>query len=82
MAAQPKEKKMIEGKEYPVMHLSISSHSHPFFKGTTQAVDAEGRISSFQNRYKKKQQEAEAQASAKSEPKKEKKKTTPRKTKA
>ncbi len=40
-----------EGKEYPVCHVSVSSSSHPFFTGSTQFVDAEGRVDKFKKRY-------------------------------
>ena len=52
-----------EGKEYPVCNVSVSSASHPFFTGSTQFVDAEGRVDKFKKRYsvnrKKKDQENE-----------------------
>ena len=40
-----------EGKEYPVCNVSVSSASHPFFTGSTQFVDAEGRVDKFKKRY-------------------------------
>ncbi|WP_194844016.1 type B 50S ribosomal protein L31 [Candidatus Clavichlamydia salmonicola] len=46
-----------EGEEYPVCNVSISSASHPFFTGSKQLVDAEGRVDKFMKRYAKKQQE-------------------------
>lgn len=45
------EKMVFEGKEYPVCHLSVSSSSHPFFTGSSQFVDAEGRVDKFRKRY-------------------------------
>jgi large subunit ribosomal protein L31 len=48
---QPKEKEKHEGKEYPVYRLSVSSYSHPFFTGSKQLVDAEGRVDKFKKRY-------------------------------
>lgn len=50
---QPKEFEMFEGKQYPVYRVSISSASHPFYTGSGQRVDSEGRVKLFQNRYKK-----------------------------
>ncbi|MCB1117493.1 MAG: type B 50S ribosomal protein L31 [Chlamydiia bacterium] len=48
---QPKETEVFEGKEYPVYRVPISSASHPFFTGSQQFVDAEGRVDKFRNRY-------------------------------
>ena len=48
---QPKEKDTFEGKEYPVYRLSVSSASHPYFTGSKQLVDAEGRVDKFKKRY-------------------------------
>lgn len=47
----PKEKETFEGKEYPVYRMPTSSFSHPFFTGSKQFVDQEGRIGKFQKRY-------------------------------
>jgi len=48
---QPKEKDTFEGKEYPVFKVAVSSASHPFFTGSKQLVDSEGRIDKFNKRY-------------------------------
>jgi len=40
-----------EGKEYPVHYVTISSASHPFFTGSQQLLDAEGRVDKFMKRY-------------------------------
>ena len=48
---QPKETEKFEGKEYPVYKMSISSASHPFFTGSQQFVDTEGRVDKFLKRY-------------------------------
>lgn len=48
---QPKEREIFEGVEYPVYRLAISSASHPFFTGSKQLVDAEGRVDKFKKRY-------------------------------
>ncbi len=47
----PKERKTHNGKEYPVYRVPISSKSHPFFTGSQQFVDAEGRVDKFKKRY-------------------------------
>jgi large subunit ribosomal protein L31 len=46
-----KETEVFEGKEYPVCRVSVSSSSHPFFTGSKQFVDAEGRVDKFRKRY-------------------------------
>ncbi len=65
---QPKEKEMFEGKEYPVYKVPVSSASHPFFTGSNQFIDSEGRLDKFVKRYaKKEQQHKEEQESAREE---------------
>lgn len=59
---QPKERETFEGVEYPVCRVPTSSASHPFFTGSRQFVDQEGRIDKFRKRYadaQKKQQPVE-----------------------
>ena len=51
---QPKETEVYEGKEVPVCRVSVSSDSHPFYTGSTQFVDTEGRVDKFRKRYQKK----------------------------
>lgn len=53
---QPTETEVFEGKEYPVYQLATSSYSHPFFTGSKQLVDAEGRVDKFKKRYTAAQQ--------------------------
>lgn len=57
-----KETATFEGAEYPVYQLSTSSYSHPFFTGSRQFVDQEGRIDKFQKRYAAAQKQREATA--------------------
>jgi large subunit ribosomal protein L31 len=40
-----------EGETLPVVTVSLSSASHPFFVGGKQYVDAEGRVDKFNKRY-------------------------------
>lgn len=47
------------GKNLPVVHLPISSSSHPLFVGGKEVIDTEGRIGRFTRRY---QQAAEKMA--------------------
>lgn len=42
-----------KGVVYPLCRVSISSASHPFFTGSKQLVDAEGRVDKFKKRYAK-----------------------------
>ena len=51
---KPKETEEFEGKKYPVYKVSVSSSSHPFFTGSNQSVDSEGRMKRFENRYARK----------------------------
>ncbi len=57
----PKEKQVHEGKEYPVYKTPVSSASHPFFTGSQQLVDSEGRVKKFARKYQKKQEEQKLQ---------------------
>lgn len=74
---QPDAKEKFEGVEYPVVYLSISSSSHPFFTGSKQLVDSEGRVERFKRRFEKKKEEvvnpdeAVVEAAAAEETKKE-----------
>lgn len=49
----PEATEKFEGVDYPVSYLSISSSSHPFFTGSKQLVDAEGRVEKFKKRFGK-----------------------------
>ena len=51
------ERETFEGVEYPVCRVSVSSASHPFFTGSQQFVDTEGRVDKFRKRYPKKKKE-------------------------
>ena len=48
-----KETETIDGVEYPLMKVEISSSSHPFYTGKMKLVDTAGRVDKFMNRYKK-----------------------------
>lgn len=52
---QPEQREVFEGKEYPAYHVSVSSASHPFFTGSKQFIDTEGRVDKFLKKYAKKQ---------------------------
>ncbi len=48
-----RETEVIDGVEYPVIKLEISSSSHPFYTGKMKLVDTAGRVDKFMNRYQK-----------------------------
>jgi len=50
--APSKETITVDGVEYPVIKLEISSYSHPFFTGKMKFVDTAGRVDKFRNKYK------------------------------
>lgn len=74
----PKERGTFQGKEYPLYRLSTSSSSHPFFTGSKQLVDAEGRVDKFKKRYTAKAKDEPSKDGSKDESKKEE----PKKAKA
>jgi large subunit ribosomal protein L31 len=41
-----------DGKEYPVIHVEISSASHPFYTGQEKVLDTAGRVEKFKARQK------------------------------
>lgn len=50
----------LDGKEYPLVKVHISSSSHPFFTGQEKLLDIEGRVDKFKAR----QEAAKARADA------------------
>lgn len=74
---QTKQRETHEGKEYPTVHVAISSTSHPFYVGGGKFVDSEGRVDKFTKRYAAKQAQPQpaqaAEAQAESAPKAAKK---------
>ncbi len=51
--APSKETITVDGVEYPVVKLEVSSYSHPFFTGKMKFVDTAGRVDKFNKRYAK-----------------------------
>ena len=47
-----KETIVVDGVEYPVVKLEISSSSHPFYTGKTKIIDTAGRVDMFYQRDK------------------------------
>ena len=43
-----------DGQEYPVVHVDVSSASHPFYTGTEKVMDTAGRVERFKARAAKK----------------------------
>ncbi|MGD9994976.1 MAG: 50S ribosomal protein L31 [Bacteroidetes bacterium HGW-Bacteroidetes-4] len=41
----------VDGTEYPLVKVEISSTSHPFYTGKMKLVDTAGRVDKFRNRY-------------------------------
>jgi len=40
-----------DGKEYPLVKVEVSSHSHPFYTGKQKIVDTAGRVDRFHRKY-------------------------------
>lgn len=64
----------LEGVEYPLIKIHISSSSHPFFTGEERIVDVEGRVDKFKARQAAAAKAREAKTAAK--PKASKKERT------
>lgn len=41
----------LDGKDYPLVRIEVSSASHPFFTGKQTLVDTEGRVEKFRQKY-------------------------------
>lgn len=41
----------LDGVEYPVIDVEISSSSHPFYTGKQRIMDSAGRVEKFNSRY-------------------------------
>jgi large subunit ribosomal protein L31 len=51
--AETKDSLVVDGVEYPLVKMEISSTSHPFYTGKVKLVDTAGRVDKFMNKYKK-----------------------------
>ena len=76
---QPEETETFEGKEYPVYRVPISSASHPFFTGSKQFIDTEGRVDKFRKRYTSKPTAPSKEKKADDQPEKAEKKVAVKK---
>mgnify|MGYP001354354385 CR=1 FL=1 len=43
----------VDGVQYPLVKIEISSTSHPFYTGKMKLVDTAGRVDKFMSRYGK-----------------------------
>jgi large subunit ribosomal protein L31 len=50
-AAEAEKTTEIDGEEYPLVEVEISSDSHPFYTGEQRLVDTEGRVEKFRKKY-------------------------------
>jgi large subunit ribosomal protein L31 len=60
----------IDGAEYPLVKIHISSSSHPFFTGEERIVDVEGRVDKFKARQAAAKAARDARTAAKPKAKK------------
>ena len=49
--AETKETIEVDGVEYPLVKMEISSTSHPFYTGKMKLIDTAGRVDKFMSRY-------------------------------
>ncbi|ALN89944.1 MULTISPECIES: type B 50S ribosomal protein L31 [Lysobacter] len=49
-----KETIKVDGAEYPLIKVDISSASHPFYTGKHKIMDTSGRVDKFRKRYAQK----------------------------
>lgn len=48
---QTRETITLDGKEYPLAKIEVSSESHPFYTGTQKIMDTGGRVERFRNKF-------------------------------
>lgn len=44
----------LDGNDYPLVRVEVSSASHPFYTGKQSLVDTEGRVEKFRQKYGRK----------------------------
>ena len=49
--AEAKDTIELDGVEYPLIKMEISSYSHPFYTGKQRNVDTGGRVDRFKKRF-------------------------------
>jgi large subunit ribosomal protein L31 len=50
-AVESKETITVNGAEYPLVKLDVTSASHPFYTGNQRILDTTGRVEKFGNKY-------------------------------
>jgi large subunit ribosomal protein L31 len=45
------ETREVEGEQIPVVHLEVSSFSHPFWTGKMREMDSDGKIDRYRRRF-------------------------------
>lgn len=50
---QTRDKITLDGVEYPLVKIEVSSESHPFFTGQHKIVDTAGRVEKFRQKFGK-----------------------------
>jgi large subunit ribosomal protein L31 len=48
---QTRETISIDGKDYPLVKLEVTSESHPFYTGKHKVIDTAGRIDKFRQKF-------------------------------
>lgn len=46
-----REKITVDGVEYPLVNMDISSQSHPFYTGQQKILDTAGRVEKYYEKY-------------------------------
>ncbi|CAN5134184.1 type B 50S ribosomal protein L31 [soil metagenome] len=46
-----RDKITVDGKEYPLYKLEVTSESHPFYTGKQKVLDTAGRIDKFRQKF-------------------------------
>lgn len=50
-SVESRDKITLDGKEYPLVRVDVSSKSHPFYTGKQNIVDTAGRVDRFRRKY-------------------------------
>lgn len=69
----------IDGKEYPLFRVDISSASHPFYTGRQTVVDTAGRVQRFKTRVERSKAKKAATPPKRVKPKRVSKRSASRK---
>ncbi|MCS6765655.1 MAG: type B 50S ribosomal protein L31 [Candidatus Protistobacter heckmanni] len=48
---QTRETITVDGQEYPLAKIEVSSESHPFYIGTQKIMDTAGRVEKFRQKF-------------------------------